>query len=133
VTRTPSRSRSDAELLEANRRFYDPLWRGARLVEPERFNTWPLVCSLISPSRPRLEVAPGLRPRLPLEGTHFVDISAPAIAKLRRRGANAMLGLVSALPFPDAMFDLVCAFDIVEHVDDESAPLDPAVRVPVLD
>src|SRR6266849_7961447 len=129
MTPASTRARSDAELLEANQRFYDPLWSGARLIEPERFNTWPLVCSLISPSRPRLEVAPGLRPRLPLEGTHFVDISAPAIAKLRARGANAMLGLVSALPFPDGMFDLVCAFDIVEHVEDEDGALSELSRV----
>ena len=126
---TPSHARSDAKLLEANRRFYDPLWTDARLVEPERFNTWPLVCSLVSPSRPRLEVAPGLRPRLPLEGTHFVDISAPAVAKLRARGANAVQGLVSALEFPDGMFDLVCAFDIVEHVEDEDGALSELSRV----
>jgi SAM-dependent methyltransferase len=126
---TPSHARSDAELHEANRRFYDPLWTDARLVEPGRFNTWPLVCSLVSPSRPRLEVAPGLRPRLPIEGTHFVDLSAPAVAKLRARGANAMLGLVSSLPFPDGMFDLVCAFDIVEHVDDDAAALSELARV----
>jgi SAM-dependent methyltransferase len=126
---TPSRARGDAESLEANRRFYDPLWTDARLVEPERFNTWPLVCSLASPSRPRLEVAPGLRPRLPLEGTLFVDISAPAVAKLRARGANAVVGLVSSLAFPDGMFDLVCAFDIVEHVDDEDAALSELARV----
>ncbi|MEK6244442.1 MAG: class I SAM-dependent methyltransferase [Pseudomonadota bacterium] len=126
---TPSHARSDAELLEANRRFYDPLWTDARLVEPERFNTWPLVCSLVSPSRPRLEVAPGLRPRLPIEGTHFVDLSAPAVAKLRARGANAVQGLVSSLPFPDGMFDLVCAFDIVEHVDDDAAALSELARV----
>lgn len=126
---TPSRARSDAELLEANRRFYDPLWADALLVEPERFNTWPLVCSLVSPSRPRLEVAPGLRPRLPIEGTHFVDLSAPAVAKLRARGANAMQGLVSSLPFPDGIFHLVCAFDIVEHVDDDAAALSELARV----
>lgn len=125
----PSPIRSDAELHEANRQFYDPLWTDARLVEPERFNTWPLVRSLVSPSRPRLEVAPGLRPRLPIEGTHFVDLSAPAVAKLRARGANAMQGLVSSLPFPEAMFDLVCAFDIVEHVDDDAAALSELARV----
>jgi len=126
---TPLHARSEAEFLEANRRFYDPLWTDARLVEPERFNTWPLVCSLISPSRPRLEVAPGLRPRLPIEGTHFVDISAPAVAKLRARGANAVVGLVSSLAFADGMFDLVCAFDIVEHVDDEDGALSELSRV----
>lgn len=113
---------------EANRQFYDPLWSDARLIDPHRFNTWPIVTSLIS-SNPRLEVAPGLRPRLPLEGTHFVDMSAPAVAKLRARGANALLGLVSALPFPDNTFDLVCAFDIVEHVDDEDGAWSELSRV----
>ncbi len=108
-------------LLEVNRRFYDPLWTDARLVEPQRFNTWPLVCSLASPSRSRLEVAPGLRPRLPLDATHFVDFSLPAVAKLRAHGANAVVGLVSALPFPVRTFDLICAFDIVEHIDDDDA------------
>jgi SAM-dependent methyltransferase len=120
---------SGRELAEVNRRFYDPLWADADLVEPERFNTWPLVRTLISPSRPRLEVAPGLRPRLPLEGTHFVDFSAPAVAKLRARGANAVLGLVSALPFPDGFFDPVCAFDIIEHVEDDDGALRELSRV----
>jgi SAM-dependent methyltransferase len=122
-------ARSDAELREANRLFYDPLWSDARLVPPECFNTWPMVCSLVEPARPRLEVAPGLRPRLPIEGTCFVDISAPAVAKLRARGANAVRGLLSALPFRDGAFDLVCALDVVEHVDDEDGALAELSRV----
>jgi SAM-dependent methyltransferase len=119
----------DAGLLDANREFYDTLWTDARLVGPESFNTWPLVCSLVAQSRRRLEVAPGLRPRLPLEGTLFVDMSVPAVSKLRARGANAVLGLVSSLPFPDGVFDLVCAFDIVEHVDDDDGALSELSRV----
>jgi SAM-dependent methyltransferase len=119
----------DLELIEANRQFYDPLWTDARLVSPERFNTWPLVSSLIYQSQTRLEIAPGLRPRLPIEGTHFVDISAPAVAKLQAHGANAMQGLVSALPFEDGIFGLVCAFDIVEHVDDDDGALSELSRV----
>jgi SAM-dependent methyltransferase len=124
-----SHARGGAALLEANRRFYDPLWTDVGLVEPRRFNTWPLVCSLVSPSQPRLEVAPGLRPRLPLDETHFVDVSPAAVAKLRARGANAVVALVSALPFPDRAFALVGAFDIVEHVDDEDAILSELSRV----
>jgi len=123
--RTPDEQR----LLEANREFYDHLWQGARLVDPESFNTWPLVRSLVSGSRGRLEVAPGLRPRLPLEGTQFVDISMPAISKLRARGASAVLALVSSLPFRDGVFDLVCAFDVVEHVDDDDRALAELSRV----
>jgi len=118
-----------ADLLDVNRRFYDPMWTSARLMEPQQFNTWPLVCSLLSAHQLRLEVAPGLRPRLPLENTHFVDFSAPAVKKLRARGANAIVGLVSALPFPGSAFELLCAFDIVEHLDREDSVWSELSRV----
>ena len=112
---------SSAALLEANRRFYDPLWAQANVFAPERFNTWPLVQSLLGSSRARLEVAPGLNPRLPIEGTRFVDMSPVAVAKLLARGAHATVGLVGRLPCADAAFDLVGAFDILEHADDDAA------------
>src|ERR1700687_2810990 len=112
MTRSTPQVRTDAELLEANRSFYDAMWTAARLVEPERFNPWPLVCSLVAQSRRCLEVAPGLRPRLPIEGTHFVDISAPALARLRQHGGSVVLGPISSLPFGCGVFDLVCALDI---------------------
>jgi SAM-dependent methyltransferase len=121
--------RTDAELLEANLGFYDPLWKRSRLATPECFNTWPLVQSLVVRCPSRLEVAPGLRPRLPLSGTCFVDASLPAIAKLRQHGAHAELGLISRLPFADGTFDLIAAFDIVEHVDDDDAALAELARV----
>jgi SAM-dependent methyltransferase len=126
---TPPQSRDEAALFAANRRFYDSLWSGARLVEPERFNTWPLVQSLLRESVRRLEVAPGLRPRLPLEGTQFVDISAPALLKLGARGAQVVLSQIRSLPFADATFDLVCALDVIEHVDDDQAALAELSRV----
>ena len=115
--------------LDANRSFYDALWSDARLVAPERFNTWPIARALAAQSPRRLEVAPGLRPRLPLAGTVFVDISAPALRRLRERGASTALGLVGALPLPDCAFDLVCALDIVEHVDDDDGALRELARV----
>ena len=122
-------TRGDRELLDANRRFYDGLWSGARLVEPQRFNTWPLVHSVLPRSQRQLEIAPGLRPRLPLQSTRFVDISVPALATLHARGASVALGLVSSLPFAAATFDLVCTLDIVEHVDDDDAALAEIARV----
>ena len=124
-----SQARAERERRELNRRFYDSMWTDARLVEPERFNTWPLVCTLVAQAQHRLEVAPGLRPRLPIEGTHFVDISEPALAKLRGRAASVTLDSISELPFADSLFDLVCAFDIVEHVDDDEPALSELSRV----
>jgi SAM-dependent methyltransferase len=124
-----SQSRSERAILDKNRRYYDLLWADANLIEPQRFNTWPLVQSLLPASARQLEVAPGLRPRLPLLGTQFVDISAPALAKLRGRGAQVVLSQVTSLPFGDALFELVCAFDIIEHVDDDEGALAELARV----
>ena len=124
-----SQVRSAGELLDVNRHYYDSLWSGAKLVEADRFNTWPLVQSLLPHGGRQLEVAPGLRPRLPLENTEFVDISEPALAKLRGRGASVTLSQVTALPFAGNSFDLVCALDIVEHVDDDDGALAEICRV----
>ncbi|MBS0341903.1 MAG: methyltransferase domain-containing protein [Proteobacteria bacterium] len=116
-------------LFDQNQRFYNALWSQARLVEPQRFNTWPLVRSLQPEGARRLEVGPGLRPRLPIEGTHFVDISAPALAVLGTRGGQAAMAEITRLPFAEGTFDLVCALDIVEHVDDGDGALAELVRV----
>jgi SAM-dependent methyltransferase len=121
MSRAPSDSCSPGALAKINRQFYEPLWTWSRLASPERFNTWPLVRSLLATSASRLEVAPGLNPRLPIEGTRFVDTSEAAVAKLVAGGANATVGLVGHLPYADAAFDLIGAFDILEHVDDEEA------------
>lgn len=105
--------------LATNRSFYDALWTAGRVVPPERFNTWGLLSDLAASAPARLEIGPGLHPRLPLSGTHFFDVSQPALARLKARGGLATLGDITALPFPDRAFDLVCAFDIVEHVEDD--------------
>jgi SAM-dependent methyltransferase len=126
---TGGRARDDGELLRLNRRFYDPLWSDTRLIRPQRFSTWPLVRSLLSQAARRLEVAPGLRPRLPLGGTEFIDISMPALNKLRSQGGGVAVGSVCRLPFASCSFDLVCALDIVEHVDDDDSAVSELARV----
>nr|WP_243039159.1 methyltransferase domain-containing protein [Dyella sedimenti] len=122
-----------AELTRINQKFYESLWGGSRLVDPGRFNTWPMVRELAMALPRRLEVAPGLRPRLPLDGTCFVDISQKALAGLRALGASAIRGAITALPCPDAGFDLICALDILEHVLDDDKALRELSRVAAAD
>ena len=51
-----------------------------------------------------------------------VDIRC-AVAVQRRSGIDFVYGRAEALPFPDASFDLVTAFDVLEHVDDDTLVL----------
>ncbi len=122
-------TRDGDRLRELNQRFYDRIWSDARLVEAERFNSWPLVRPLAAAAARRLEVGPGLRPRLPSAATSFVDPSLPALSRLREAGGQVACGLVTALPFPDGVFDLVAAFDIVEHVEDDGSAFSELARV----
>jgi len=129
MSRPAAVAHGEARLRSVNQSFYGSLWRDARLVPPQRFNTWPLFSTLARQAPRRLEVAPGLRPRLPLEDTRFVDVSAPALQRLHRSGASVAQGLISAIPFPDQAFDLVCALDVVEHVEDDDRALAELARV----
>jgi len=102
-----------------NRAFYDLLWSDTDLIQPDRFNTWHLISELVPLAPERLEIGPGLRPRLPLAGSRFIDISPFAIEQLARYGGAAVTGSMTDLPFNDGKFELVCAFDVVEHTKDD--------------
>lgn len=117
------------DLEAVNRRFYDNLWSASHLVRPERFNTWPLVARLAADCPRRVEIGPGMRPRLPLVDTAFCDISAPALAVLAEHGGVAHEAGITDLPFADATFDLVCALDIIEHVADDGAAVSELARM----
>jgi SAM-dependent methyltransferase len=117
------------DLRTVNIRFFDALWRKSRLVGPECFNTWPVVQTFLGEGGLRLEIGPGLRPRLPIAETFFVDISTEALSRLRDRGGYVALATATGIPFPDVTFDLVCAFDIVEHVEDDDACFSELARL----
>src|SRR5262249_12613006 len=110
---------SGTSSVTANQRFFTALWSETTIVPPERFNTWSLLSALAQRATARLELGPGLRPRLPLDGTCFIDISRTALSALGRRGGLSVEGEITSLPFRSGSFDLVCAFDVIEHVADD--------------
>lgn len=115
----PAESAGESRTVAANREFYDALWSASSLVAPHRFNTWPLLSALASTATARLEIGPGLHPRLPIAGTVFADVSRSALSRLQDRGGLVALGGIDTLPFGNGSFDLICALDIVEHVEDD--------------
>jgi SAM-dependent methyltransferase len=91
---------------------------GGYLVPPQRFNTWPLLSRLAAAASSASRSAPASVRGFP-SPAHSVDVSRPALPLEGARGLAA-LGEITSLPFPDDTFDLVCAFDIVEHVEDDA-------------
>jgi len=116
-------------LVAKNSRFYDAFWAKTYLTRPERFNTWPLISSLLAAAPKRLEVGPGLRPRLPVAGTHFLDLSPAVVERLNEHGGLALSGEITELPFDDERFDLVTAFDVIEHVENDTLVFGELTRV----
>lgn len=125
-----SLARPDPDVLVAkNSRFYDDFWTRTYLTRPESFNTWPLISALLPAAPDRLEIGPGLRPRLPIAGTHFLDLSPPAVVQLSARRGVARTGEITALPYPDRRFGLVAAFDVIEHVTNDELAFTELARV----
>ncbi len=50
-----------------------------------------------------------------MAGTHFLDLSEMAVARLNELGGGAAVREFSELPFDDGRFDLVSAFDVIEQ------------------
>jgi SAM-dependent methyltransferase len=119
MPREISLDRSSPDVTAINRTFYDAFWQKARLQKPNGFNTWPLISELVAGAPERLELGPGLCPRLPIAGTHFLDMSPVVVERLTANGGIAFSGDIGTLPFREGAFDLVCAFDVIEHVEDD--------------
>ena len=93
------------------------------------------LCRQVTDRRPRiLDVGCGTGANLLMLSKYGdaegVDVSEDALAFCRERGLeNVKLGAGEELPYEDGTFDLVTAFDVVEHMDDDLAGLTEMRRV----
>ena len=58
-----------------------------------------------------------------------VDFARGMVAQAKSRGLDARHAELSALPFPDASFDLCCSFKVLPHVPDPRGAIEEAARV----
>jgi SAM-dependent methyltransferase len=93
------------------------------------------ICRQVTDRRPRiLDVGCGTGANLLMLSKYGdaegVDISEDALSFCRERGLEKVkLGAGEELPYDNGTFDLVTAFDVVEHMDDDLAGLSEMRRV----
>jgi SAM-dependent methyltransferase len=112
-----------------NESLYEDMWRRMAFHPPDKLPWWPALKELADASPNRLELGPGVFPRLPVPGTHVVDLSAGALEVLAKHGAIAHHGLLQDLKFPDGSYDLVGMFEVLEHVPDDEGLLRELARI----
>jgi SAM-dependent methyltransferase len=110
-------------------RYYNALWSTSKVVDPSAWALWDTIEAYTADGYHFLEIGAGNRPRIPVAGSYFIDLSWSAMAALSGRNAYCTVGSAEALPFPDDCFDLICAFEIVEHVPDDRSLLFEIRRV----
>ncbi len=115
--------------IVSNEIVYDKLWAGIEIRSHTQYPEWKILKDHISPDKTVLEIGPGIRPKIPIEGSHFMDISSECINKINELGGKAVKGSVTDLPYNDASFDIICGFDVVEHIQDDVKVLNEINRI----
>lgn len=115
-------------LVDRNLKHYDALWSFSHLFPPSHWAHYSIINSL---SHKRcLEIGPGTKPKIPIKNNYFLDISPVAVNKLNQKGAIAKVAnLQQGLAFPNHFFDLVCAFELLEHVSNDGELLREIYRI----
>jgi SAM-dependent methyltransferase len=112
-----------------NESLYEEMWRRMAFNPPDRLPWYPKLKELADASPERLEIGPGVFPRLPVVGTHVVDLSAAALEVIAKHGAIAHNGLLQDLKFDAGRFDLVAMFEVLEHVPRDEELLAEIARI----
>jgi len=113
-----------------NKKLYSKLWNTKKLKSHKFWATWPEFEKLIPKKDPKLlDIGCGIRPRIPVKGSYFLDLSKSALDILASHGGNCTCGDAASLPHDSCFFNLVNASEVLEHIEEDEKVFSEVFRV----
>jgi len=110
-----------------NPKIYDRLWKCGSVQQPTIWSLWKITKDF--EGKRNLELGAGNCPRIPVKGGYFLDTSGESMKNLETAGGISVIGDVVNLPFEDNFFDLVAAFEVLEHIENDEKAFSEIARV----
>jgi len=107
--------------------MYDRLWKCGDVQSPAIWSLWEITKNF--KGKRNLELGAGNCPRIPVEGGYFLDTSAEAVKNLEKLKGKSVIGNAETLPFENNFFDLVAAFEVLEHIENDKKAFSEIARV----
>lgn len=109
---------------------YNATWSKLSLRSPDIWYTWKILKPYVHQAAKRLEIGVGMLPKFSIKDTYFLDTSTYAIQQLNAKGGKGIvLGAQEQFPFPGQFFDLVGAFEVLEHLENPEKTLQGIAQV----
>jgi ubiquinone/menaquinone biosynthesis C-methylase UbiE len=116
--------------VEKNKKLYTKIWKTKKLKSHKFWVTWDKFKELIPKSNPKLlDIGCGVRPRLPVKNSYFLDLSESALKVLEEYGGICHCGDAAALPYKSNFFDFVNASELLEHIEKDEKVFSEVNRV----
>lgn len=113
-----------------NKDLYADMWKAKKLKSHTFWITWSKYKDLIPKKGGRLlDIGCGMRPRIPVKGSHFFDISTSSFEVLRAHGGICQQGDVVDMPYKNETFDFVNASELLEHIKEDEKAFSEVFRI----
>ena len=119
------------EIMKENKNsaIYNRLWEQVDVIKLNFGPSWEIIRKF--QNKKMLEIGPGHFPRIPIKKGYFVDVSRIALEQLQLLGGQVFYenkGRDFSF-FPEEFFDLVVAWDVLEHIENDKKTLKEVYRI----
>jgi SAM-dependent methyltransferase len=113
-----------------NKLLYTFLWGVKKPKSHTFWYSWKKISEIIPKKDPKLlDMGCGIRPRVPIKGSYFLDLSKPALDIIEKYGGKCTVGDARKLPFKSNFFDFVNATELIEHIKEDDKVFSEVRRV----